>query len=96
MSDAANTSSAAAGCPYCGAHTRDDLINMTLWEGDRLFAIEGVPARVCEGCYEQFFDEAITFKIDYLRGLRFPLSKSERVLEVPVFSFEAIVTHGDS
>jgi YgiT-type zinc finger domain-containing protein len=95
MSQASTTPPAADRCPYCDAATRHDIIRLALWEGDRLVVIDGVPARVCEGCFEQFFDDGVTFKIDYLRGLRFPAARADRVLEVPVFAFDALSAGGE-
>ena len=73
-------------CSYCGAATHEDNVNMALWEGERLVVIEDVPARVCKGCFEQFYDDIVRFEVDQLRGEGFPLAAAERVVEVPVFS----------
>jgi hypothetical protein len=59
---------------------------MSLWEGDRLVVIEGIPARVCERCAEQFYDDATVNKIEVLRTWKFPLAQAKRVIEVGVFT----------
>jgi len=75
-------------CQYCGSQTRDDIVNMALWEegGKRLVIIADVPARICEKCYEQFYDDDTLFKVDKLRAIRFPVQKAREVMQVPVFS----------
>lgn len=79
-------------CQYCGGHTYEDEVRMTLWEGDKVFIIEDVPARVCEECYEQFYDDAVRLSIEQLRMDGFPLQNAKRVIEVPVFSLPVIET----
>lgn len=74
-------------CENCGSSTHDDLVNICLWHGDRLVIVEKVPARVCDRCFEQFFDQLTTFKLDALRGTGFKAADAARVLEVPVFTF---------
>ena len=74
-------------CENCGSSTHDDLVNICLWHGDRLVIVEKVPARVCDRCFEQYYDQLTTFKLDALRGTGFPGSDAARVLEVPVFTF---------
>lgn len=77
-------------CQYCGAKTREDVVNMALWEGERLVIIADVPAQICETCYEQFYDDSTMFKIDKLRAHRFPRGKAREVIEVPVFSLTIV------
>lgn len=89
MNDHANDPATDGGCPYCGGTTHADVVRLALWEGDRLVVIDGVPARVCAGCFEQFFDDTVNFTIDALRGRRFPEERAERMLRVPVFAYAA-------
>ncbi|OGF56707.1 MAG: hypothetical protein A2Z21_06360 [Candidatus Fraserbacteria bacterium RBG_16_55_9] len=77
-------------CQYCGSKTRADIVNMALWEGERLVIITDVPAQICEKCYEQFYEDSALFKIDKLRGTRFPKEKAQEVIEVPVFSLKSV------
>jgi YgiT-type zinc finger domain-containing protein len=74
-------------CENCSSTTHDDLVNLCLWHGARLVIVEKVPARVCDRCFEQYYDQLTTFKLDALRGTGFPASDAARVLEVPVFTF---------
>ncbi len=74
-------------CEFCGSSTHEATVRMCLWEGERLVVVEGVPARVCDKCLEQFYDELTMFKIDRLRGSGFPAAEAGRTLAVPVFAF---------
>ena len=76
-------------CKYCDAKTRENVVNMCLWEGERLIVIEGLPARVCEECLEQYYDNDVLVRIDQLRAKSFPVEQAKRVMEVPVFSLPA-------
>lgn len=91
MTDHAKNLATDGACPYCGGATHADIVRLALWEGDRLVVIDGVPARVCGDCFEQFFDDAVNFTIDALRGRRFPEDRADRMLRVPVFAYAAEV-----
>ena len=71
-------------CEYCGADTCEDLVKAAFWSNTGLVAIEDIPARVCEGCGEQFYDEATARKIE--RVIADPTAKAKREILVPVFS----------
>ena len=73
-------------CKYCNSDTKEDIVKMSLWEGEQLIVIENVPARVCEGCLEQFYDTNVLLRVDQLRGRAFPVEDAKRIMEVPVFS----------
>ena len=71
-------------CKYCQSGTQEKVVQAAFW-GDRgLLVIEDIPARVCQGCGEQFYDEATTGKIEKLIGD--PGAKPAREMVVPVFS----------
>lgn len=74
-------------CESCGSSTHDDLVSICLSHGDRLVIVEQVPARVCDRCFEQFYDQLTVFKLDRLRGAGFKAADAARVVEVPVFTF---------
>jgi YgiT-type zinc finger domain-containing protein len=73
-------------CHFCNSRTYEDTVKMSLWEGDRLVVIEGIPARVCERCAEQFYDDATVNRIELLRTGRFPLAEAKSVMQVGVFA----------
>ena len=83
-------------CQYCGAETYEDVVRVAMWEEEKLVVIEDVPARTCKGCLEQYYDELTTFKIDKLRGSRFPIENAQRVIQVPVFSLAEAKTPANS
>jgi len=74
-------------CESCGSSTHADQVNVCLWHGDRLVIVEKVPARVCDRCFEQYFDQLTVFKLDTLRGTGFPAAAATCVLQVPVYTF---------
>jgi len=65
-------------------------VKTCLWEDGGVFIIEDIPARVCEKCFEQFYDEATVIQIERLRRDGFPLRKARGVIEVPVFSLSSL------
>ena len=79
-------------CEYCGYDTHEDIIKAAFWMDDGLIAIEGIPARLCRGCGEQFFDEQITEMIQKL--LTNPIAEPERQIRVPVYDFPQLESTG--
>lgn len=77
-------------CSYCGGSTYEDRVKTCLWEDVHVFIIEDIPARVCEKCFEQFYDEATVLQIERLRKDGFPRKKAKEVINVPVFSLNAM------
>lgn len=75
-------------CPRCGRELRFGLVKTAIWQGDRLFVIEDVPAHVCDFCIEQFYDEETTDALRRLTEEGFPAAKTKREILVPVFSLE--------
>jgi len=80
----------AQTCPACGGTIREDHVHMSLWKGERLIVIEDVPAAVCEQCHEQYYDDFTRYRIERLGENGFPVADAQRVLEVPVFSLDAV------
>jgi YgiT-type zinc finger domain-containing protein len=85
MKENARQSECGLRCKYCGYDTHEDIIKAAFWMNDGLIAIEGIPARLCKGCGEQFFDEQITERIQKL--LKNPIAESERQIRVSVYDF---------
>ena len=73
-------------CAYCGGSTHEGKVKTCLWEDRGVFIIEDIPARVCEKCFEQFYEEGTVMQIERLRRDGFPRRKAKKVIEVPVFS----------
>lgn len=84
-------------CKYCQSNTYEEIVKSALWPARGLVAIEDVPARVCQECREQFYDDETTRKIVTLTEHGFPAEKAKREILVPVFSLgEVEVTQRDS
>jgi YgiT-type zinc finger domain-containing protein len=71
-------------CEHCGGQTQPEVVKAAFWGERGLVAIEDIPARVCEQCGEQFYDEATARKIEKLVGS--PAEAAKRHVLVPVFS----------
>jgi len=81
-------SQAAPRCKYCGCETNEDVIRAALWTNSGLIVIEDIPARLCEGCGEQFFEEEVTQKIRQVTT--YPIVKAKRQIRVPVYSLSQV------
>jgi YgiT-type zinc finger domain-containing protein len=81
-------------CETCGNATQATHVDVTLRSDDGLILIEKVPARVCNNCQEQYYDEVTSQKISKLVGNGFPKRHVVREIAVPVYSLEEV--HEDS
>jgi YgiT-type zinc finger domain-containing protein len=77
-------SQAAFPCTLCGAATHEGCVKAAFWGRRGLVAIEDIPARVCEGCGEQFYDDRTAGRIEEI--VNGSTTLPERRIEVPVFS----------
>ncbi len=77
-----------APCPRCGQTMRPSRVKTAIWEADRLFVVEDVPAQVCDSCLEQFYDDETTDALRRLTEEGFPACKTKREILVPIFSLE--------
>jgi YgiT-type zinc finger domain-containing protein len=75
-------------CPRCGQNMRPSLVKTAIWESDRLFVVEDIPAQVCDSCLEQFYDDEATEALRRLTEEGFPACKTKREILVPIFSLE--------
>jgi len=78
----------ATPCKYCGCETNEDIIKAAIWTEKGLIVIEDIPAQLCEGCGEQFFDEQVTQKIQ--QAIKYPAKKAKQQLQVPVCSLSQL------
>ena len=83
-------------CGTCGNPTLAKSIHVTMWTDKGLVVIENVPARVCDHCQEQFYDEMTGSQIVQLASSGFSRSRMVREITVPVFSLTEPVTEGQS
>jgi YgiT-type zinc finger domain-containing protein len=63
-------------------------VKTAIWQGERLFVVEDVPAQVCANCLEQYYDEQVTDTLRVMSEEGFPSVKAKREILVPVFSLE--------
>jgi YgiT-type zinc finger domain-containing protein len=93
MSMDSNNDRSGAVCPGCGG---SDIgmarVRSAFFHGDRLVVIEDIPALVCSGCNEQFYDDRTVVVLDLLRGDGFPVEEAREEIRVPVFSFRDRLT----
>ncbi|MGB4827251.1 MAG: type II toxin-antitoxin system MqsA family antitoxin [Paracoccaceae bacterium] len=77
-----------AMCTACsrGVLARQE-VKTAFWEGERLVIVDGIPALVCQGCGEQFYEDQTAMKLDLMRGSGFSTENAARMMSVPVFEF---------
>lgn len=81
---------AKADCTYCGAPTTADAGRMTLWYGDDLIVVEGVPARVCTGCGETFYADGVVARLERLIAGGSAAPAPARIVEAAVYAWEEL------
>jgi YgiT-type zinc finger domain-containing protein len=77
-----------APCPRCGEMMRTAMVKTAVWQDDRVFIVEDIPAQVCDACMEQFYDEDTTDALRRLMEEGFPSIEPRREILVPIFSLE--------
>ncbi len=75
----------AVPCPQCGKVTRSDFVKTAMWKNESMFVVEDIPARVCDSCREQFYDEEITDMLRRFTEDGAPFADLEREILVPVY-----------
>jgi YgiT-type zinc finger domain-containing protein len=63
-------------------------VNTAIWQGERMAVVEDIPALVCGGCREQYFDDDVSDALRVLNERGFPESEAKATRVVPVFSLE--------
>ena len=59
-----------------------------MWLGAELNVIDDVPAHVCDGCSQQFYEPAVEAEIRALVAQGFPHHKAAHHITVPVFRLD--------
>jgi YgiT-type zinc finger domain-containing protein len=80
-------------CKYCGCETDEGVIKAAHWTERGLIVIEDIPAQMCQGCGEQFFEQELVEKIR--KALTYPTTKAKRQIRVPVYSLEPVIANQD-
>lgn len=73
-------------CPRCETIMRPATVKTAIWQEERLFVVEDVPAMVCDRCVEQFYDDLVTDTLRTLTERAFTSETPDREVVVPVFS----------
>jgi YgiT-type zinc finger domain-containing protein len=82
------TNSPPIPCPRCGQPMRPATVKSAIWREDRLFLVEDIPAKVCDSCMEQFYDEETSDALRRLTEDGFSSVEPKREILVPIFSLE--------
>jgi YgiT-type zinc finger domain-containing protein len=75
-------------CPRCSGATIATTVRTAIWRDEQLVVVEDIPARVCQECVEQYYDEDVSDALRLLMERGFPTSEAKKELQVPVFSLE--------
>lgn|SRR5665213_2312774 len=95
--ESANNDQSGAACPGCGGtNIGMARVRSAFFHGDRLVLVEDIPALVCSGCNEQFYDDHTVVVLDLLRGDGFPEEDAREEISVPVFSFRDRLTEAET
>ena len=78
-------------CPRCGEPLAAQTVRTAIWQAERLAVVEDIPAFVCSGCLEQFYDDDVSDALRRLTEHGFPSDSAEREITVPVFTLEGRV-----
>jgi len=73
-------------CPRCSEPLIEQTVRTAIWQGARLAVVEDIPALVCSGCLEQFYDDDVSDALRRLTENGFPADGAQREITVPVFS----------
>jgi len=75
-------------CPRCREALVETTVRSAIWQGPRMAVVEDIPALVCSGCAEQFYDDDVSDALRKLNELGFPEEQAKATMVVPVFSLE--------
>lgn len=73
-------------CPRCGGELHAATVKTAIWRDSRVFVVEDIPAQLCSGCMEQFYDEETTDILRRLTEEGFASLDPIREVLVPVYS----------
>lgn len=75
-------------CQDCDKRLEERMVKLALWIGEELVLLEDVPASVCSGCGKKYFSFEAT---EAIQELGITTLRSERKIEVPLFSFAELI-----
>jgi YgiT-type zinc finger domain-containing protein len=73
-------------CPRCDQPMSSATVRTVIWQDDKLFVVEDIPAQVCSSCMEQYYDDSVTDALRRLTEDKFPAAEVKREVLVPFFS----------
>lgn len=73
-------------CKYCESKTVEKLVKTAFWVDEQLIAVENIPARVCQECKVQFYDDETAEEITTLERIMAVPNATRRNVTVTVFS----------
>jgi YgiT-type zinc finger domain-containing protein len=73
-------------CKYCKSETVEKLVKSAFWVSEQLIAVENIPARVCQKCKVQFYDDETAEEIATLERIRAVPDAARRNVTATVFS----------
>jgi len=65
------------------------MVRSAFWRNDQPAIVEDIPAYVCRGCLEQYYDDDVSEALRRLAEEGFPLEAARTQIVVPVFSLES-------
>lgn len=72
----------------CGYMLRAGEAKTVLWVQDQMILVENIPAMICDGCGEQYYDDEITEGLLRLTEQTFPWAEKVRDITVPVYTIK--------
>lgn len=76
----------SAHCPRCARDLVAMKVRTAIWQRERLALVEDIPALVCTGCSEQFYDDDASEALRRLNEEGFPEHQADRFDRIAVFS----------
>jgi YgiT-type zinc finger domain-containing protein len=73
-------------CKYCESETVEKLVKSAFWVSEQLIAVENIPARVCQKCKVQFYDDETAEEITTLQRLKAIPDAARRHVTATLFS----------
>lgn len=72
-------------CTQCEGELEDQVVQVALWTEQGLIVVDRVPARICGGCSEQYYDDATVSGLRRLIISNFPEQFRVGEMTVPLY-----------
>jgi len=77
-------------CRYCGSQTVENIVKSVFWIDSEPIVVEGIRAKVCQRCGQQFYDDETAERIATLEESRCGAATVSKKMLVPIFSLTDI------